>query len=64
MKEQSISAIFSIQSERDFKKHGISQHYFNLLCDEHSIKFKSYSIEDMNNHDFIKKAEGGVNILS
>lgn len=56
LKENNISAIFSIQSERDFKHHGISPHFFKLLCQEHGIKYKRYAIEDMDNNDFVERA--------
>lgn len=64
LKENNVSAIFSIQSERDFRSHGLSPHYFKLLCEEHGIKFRLYEIEDMNNADFIERADGGLSILS
>lgn len=56
LKDHNITAIFSIQSERDFKSHGISPHYFKLLCQDYGIKFKRYAIEDMNNEDFVERA--------
>lgn len=49
LKENNISAIFSIQSEKDFNKHGLSPHYLKLICQESDIRYKKYSILDMNN---------------
>ena len=64
LKKSNISAILSIQSDQDFKNHGISPHYFELLCEEHSIRFRRHAIEDMDSADFINKAEGGATLLS
>ena len=58
-----VTAIFSIQSERDYKKHGLTPHFLNLLCQESGLRYQRYSILDMNNDDFINKAEGGLKIL-
>jgi hypothetical protein len=33
LKELNITSILSIQSEKDFKKNGLSPHYLKLLCD-------------------------------
>jgi protein-tyrosine phosphatase len=63
LKEHDITAIFSIQSERDFKSHGLTPHYLSLLCQEHGVRYKRYSILDMNNDDFVSKAEGGVKVM-
>ena len=63
LKQHGITTIFSIQTEKDFRNHGISPHYFKLLCEENGVAFKRYSIEDMNNEDFISRAEGGVKIM-
>jgi hypothetical protein len=32
LKKEGVTAILSIQSEKDFKKHGLTPHYMNLLC--------------------------------
>ena len=63
IREKNITAIFSIQSEKDYKSHGLSSHFMELLCNENKIKFRKYSIEDMNDDDFIKKALGGIKIM-
>lgn len=34
-----------------------------MLCQEHGVKYKRYSILDMNNDDFVSKAEGGVRMM-
>jgi protein-tyrosine phosphatase len=63
LKENKVSAIFSIQSERDFKSHGLTPYFLSLICQEQGIKYKRCSILDMNNDDFINKAEGGVKMM-
>jgi len=32
LKEQNITSILSIQSEKDFSKNGLTPHYLSLLC--------------------------------
>lgn len=63
LRENNITAIFSIQSERDFKSHGLTPHYVTLLCQQYGLKYRRYSILDMNNDDFVSKAEGGVRVM-
>lgn len=44
LKEEGVTAIFSIQTERDYKSHGLSPHYFKLMCEECGVKFRRYAI--------------------
>lgn len=34
------------------------------MCEEHQIKYKRYAIEDMNNQDFVYRADGAVRMMS
>ncbi len=63
LKQNHITSILSIQSEKDFTRNNISPHYLQVLCQENQINYKKYAIEDMNNKDFISKAEGGLKIM-
>lgn len=58
-----ITAILSIQSERDFHSHGLSSKYLKLLCEEYRITYVTYSIEDMDAKDFILKARGALTVM-
>lgn len=63
LKSEGVTGILSIQSERDYSSHGLSPHYLSLLCEESAVRYQTYSIEDMNNQDFIERAQGAVRKL-
>lgn len=63
LKEQGVASVLALQSERDLKKQGLSPHYLRLLCEENGLRYRCYSIEDMNCDDFILRADGAVHLM-
>ena len=63
LKKEGVSSILSIQTDEDFQSHSLSQEYLQEMCAAYGIDLHTYSIKDMNKHDFLSKCLGAIVLM-